>query len=112
MYPTSQLFNAVNTNPMSDKFGHIYVLHRAGRLKQEPTAAADNGLWVYNHELIKQNTEVYKGGSPFGHPTRMSIDSEGYLYISDWSDAQSGIYVRLSRGHHERKTEFSIPRSA
>ena len=93
MYSTSQLFNAVNTNPMSDNFGEIYVLHRAGRLKQEPTAAANNGLWVYNHELTKQNTEVYKGGSPFGHPTRMSIDSEGYLYISDWSDAQSGIYI-------------------
>lgn len=93
MYSTSQLFNAVNTNPMSDNFGEIYVLHRAGRLKQEPTAAANNGLWVYNHELTKQNTEVYKGGSPFGHPTRMSIDSEGYLYISDWSGAQSGIHI-------------------
>lgn len=93
MSSTSQLFNAVNTNPMSDNFGEIYVLHRAGRLKQEPTAAANNGLWVYNHELTKQNTVVYKGGSPFGHPTRMSIDSEGYLYISDWSGAQSGIHI-------------------
>lgn len=103
---TSQLFNAVNTNPMSDKFGHIYVLHRAGRLKQEPTAAANNGLWVYNHELTKQNTEVYKGGSPFGHPTRMSIDSEGYLYISDWSDAQSGIYVANTADLTQNFTQF------
>lgn len=92
VYETSQLFNAVNTNPMSDKFGHIYVLHRGGR-KDKEDGAVDNGLWEYDYSLTKQNAQVYKGGSPFGHPTRMSIDSEGYLYISDWSDAQSGIYV-------------------
>lgn len=103
---TSQLFNAVNTNPMSENFGQIYVLHRAGRLKQEPTAAANNGLWVYNHELTKQNTEVYKGGSPFGHPTRMSIDEEGYLYISDWSDAQSGIYIANTADLTQNFTQF------
>ena len=105
-HSTSQLFNAVNTNPMSENFGQIYVLHRAGRLKQEPTAAADNGLWVYDHELTKQNTEVYKGGSPFGHPTRMSIDSEGYLYISDWSDAQSGIYIANTADLTQNFTQF------
>ena len=105
-YSTSQLFNAVNTNPMSDNFGEIYVLHRAGRLKQEPTAAADNGLWVYDHELTKQNTEVYKGGSPFGHPTRMSIDSEGYLYISDWSGAQSGIHIANTADLSQPFTQF------
>ena len=92
IHETSQLFNAVNTNPMSDKFGHIYVLHRGGR-KDKEDGAVDNGLWEYDYSLTKQNAQVYKGGSPFGHPTRMSIDSEGYLYISDWSDAQSGIYV-------------------
>ena len=105
-HSTSQLFNAVNTNPMSENFGQIYVLHRAGRLKQEPIAAADNGLWVYDHELTKQNTEVYKGGSPFGHPTRMSIDSEGYLYISDWSDAQSGIYIANTADLTQNFTQF------
>lgn len=106
MHTTSQLFNAVNTNPMSDNFGEIYVLHRAGRLKQEPTAAADNGLWVYDHELTKQNTEVYKGGSPFGHPTRMGIDSEGYLYISDWSSGNSGIHVANTADLSQPFTQF------
>lgn len=110
MHATSQLFNAVNTNPMSDKFGHIYVLHRGGRKNTaaEAAAAADNGLWVYNHELIKQNTEVYKGGSPFGHPTRMSIDSEGYLYISDWSDALSGIYIANTADLTQDFTQFFV----
>lgn len=103
---TSQLFNAVNTNPMSDNFGEIYVLHRAGRLKQEPTAAAGNGLWVYDHELTKQHNQVYQGGKPFGHPTRMSIDSEGYLYISDWSDGNSGIYIANTADLTQNFTQF------
>ena len=108
IHTTSQLFNAVNTNPMSDKFGHIYVLHRGGRKSNaaEATAAADNGLWEYSYTLTKQNAQVYKGGSPFGHPTRMSIDEEGYLYISDWSDAQSGIYIANTADLTQNFTQF------
>ena len=108
MHATSQLFNAVNTNPMSDKFGHIYVLHRGGRKnnKDEATAAADNGLWEFDHALTKQHNQVYQGGKPFGHPTRMSIDEEGYLYISDWSDAQSGIYIANTADLTQNFTQF------
>lgn len=108
MHTTSQLFNAVNTNPMSDKFGHIYVLHRGGRKNTaaEAAAAADNGLWEFDHALTKQHNQVYQGGKPFGHPTRMSIDKEGYLYISDWSDAQSGIYVANTADLTQNFTQF------
>ena len=108
VYETSQLFNAVNTDPMSENFGQIYVMHRAGRKSNanEAAAAADNGLWVFDYELTRQNAEVYKGGVTFGHPTRMSIDSEGYLYISDWSDAQSGIYVANTADLTQPFTQF------
>ena len=110
MHTTSQLFNAVNTNPMSDKFGHIYVLHRGGRKSggdlNETAASADNGLWEYSYTLTKQNAQVYKGGSPFGHPTRMSIDSEGYLYISDWSSANSGIHIANTADLSQPFTQF------
>lgn len=105
VYETSQLFHAVDNNPMSDKFGHIYVLHRGGR-KGKEDGAVDNGLWEYNYTLTKQNAQVYKGGSPFGHPTRMSIDGEGYLYISDWSDAQSGIYIANTADLTQNFTQF------
>lgn len=108
MHATSQLFNAVNTNPMSDKFGHIYVLHRGGRKSNaaEAAAAANNGLWEFDHALTKQHNQVYQGGKPFGHPTRMSIDEEGYLYISDWSDAQSGIYIANTADLTQNFTQF------
>ena len=110
MHTTSQFFNAVNTNPMSDKFGHIYVLHRGGRKSggdsNETAASADNGLWEYSYTLTKQNAQAYKGGEPFGHPTRMSIDEEGYLYISDWSDARSGIYIANTADLTKNFTQF------
>lgn len=110
MHTTSQLFNAVNTNPMSDKFGHIYVLHRGGRKSggdlNETAASANNGLWEFDHALTKQHNQVYQGGKPFGHPTRMSIDSEGYLYISDWSDGNSGIYIANTADLTQNFTQF------
>lgn len=110
MHATSQLFNAVNTNPMSEKFGHIYVMHRGGRKSggdlNETAASANNGLWEFDHALTKQHNQVYQGGKPFGHPTRMSIDSEGYLYISDWSDGNSGIYIANTADLTQNFTQF------
>ena len=89
---TSRLFNAVNTNPESDKFGYIYVMHRAG--SSSSSAAVNSGVWEYDYAYNKLNTEQYKGGiAKFGNPTRMSIDRDGYLYVADWADGNSGIYV-------------------
>ena len=89
---TSRLFNAVNTNPETETFGKIYVMHRAG--SSSSANAPKSGIWEFDHALVKQNTEVYKGGiTKFGNPTRPSIDSEGYLYIADWADGNSGIFV-------------------
>ena len=89
---TSRLFNAVNTNPETATFGKIYVMHRAG--SSTSTAGQKSGVWEYDYNLAKQNTEAYKGGlTRFGNPTRMSIDREGYLYIADWADGYSGIYL-------------------
>ena len=89
---TSRLFNAVSTNPELDNFGKIYIMHRAG--SSSSANAPKSGIWEYDYTLTKQNTEVYKGGvEKFGNPTRMGMDREGYLYIADWADGQSGIYV-------------------
>lgn len=103
---TSQLFNAVNTNPMSDNFGEIYVMHRANTNTNNAAQAAESGLYVYDFDLERQNNAAYQGGVTFGHPTRMSIDEEGYLYISDWSDAQSGIYVANTADLTQNFTQF------
>ena len=102
---TSRLFNAVNTNPETETFGKIYVMHRAG--SSSSTAGQNSGIWEYDHNLAKQNTTVYKGGlTRFGNPTRMSMDREGYLYIADWADGYSGIYLANTADMTQSFTQF------
>ena len=89
---TSRLFNAVNTNPETETFGKIYVMHRAG--SSSSANAPKSGIWEFDQNLVKTHTEAYKGGvAKFGNPTRMGMDRDGYLYIADWADGNSGIYV-------------------
>ena len=102
---TSRLFNAVSTNPELDNFGKIYIMHRAG--SSTSANAPKSGIWEYDHNLAKQNTEVYKGGEEkFGNPTRMSMDREGYLYIADWADGHSGIFMANTADMTQPFTQF------
>ena len=102
---TSRLFNAVSTNPELDNFGKIYIMHRAG--SSSSANAPKSGIWEFDHNLVKQNTEVYKGGEEkFGNPTRMSMDREGYLYIADWADGHSGIFMANTADMTQPFTQF------
>ena len=102
---TSRLFNAVSTNPELDNFGKIYIMHRAG--SSTSANAPKSGIWVFDHNLAKQNTEAYKGGeAKFGNPTRMSMDREGYLYIADWADGHSGIFMANTADMTQPFTQF------
>ena len=102
---TSRLFNAVNTNPENDAFGKIFVMHRAG--SSSSTVGVNSGIWEYDYNLVKQNTVAYKGGlTRFGNPTRMSIDRDGYLYIADWADGYSGIYLANTADMTKPFTQF------
>ena len=102
---TSRLFNAVSTNPELDNFGKIYIMHRAG--SSTSANAPKSGIWEFDHNLAKQNTEVYKGGEEkFGNPTRMSMDRGGYLYIADWADGHSGIFMANTADMTQPFTQF------
>ena len=102
---TSRLFNAVSTNPELDNFGKIYIMHRAG--SSTSANAPKSGIWEFDHNLAKQNTEVYKGGEDkFGNPTRISMDREGYLYIADWADGHSGIFMANTADMTQPFTQF------
>ncbi len=102
---TSRLFNAVNTNPESDKFGYFYVMHRAG--SSTSANAPKSGVYEYDYNYVKLNTEPYKGGEEkFGNPTRMSMDREGYLYVADWADGHSGIFMANTADMTQPFTQF------
>ena len=84
----SQISNTVDNSPESDYFGRIYV---ANRISQPNDG---NGLWVYNPDWTRINSTRLNGNlAVMSSPFRLGIDSEGYVYIPDWSDPYSGIYV-------------------
>ncbi|MBR3647964.1 MAG: N-acetylmuramoyl-L-alanine amidase [Paludibacteraceae bacterium] len=84
----TRVFNAVNVYPETEHFGEIYLMDRAG------ASAAGNGMYVMNPDLTLQNTTPYKGQqSVYGSPYRFGIASDGFVYVGDWSDGHSGVYV-------------------
>ena len=81
-------FNAVDNSPESDYFGRIYVSNRI----TQPNDG--NGLYAYNPDWTRINSAPYKGNmEQIRSPFRLGIDSEGTVYMPDWSDPGSGIYV-------------------
>ncbi len=100
----SRLFNAVNTNPESDKFGYMYIMHRAG--ESGSSTASNSGIFEYDYNYTKLNATRYNGGETFGNPARISLDQEGYLYIAEWSDGHSGIWIANTADLTQPFTQF------
>ncbi len=85
--------STVDNSPMSPNFCSIYLFNREGGNKL--TAHANrNGLVRMAPDYTVLSTAVELGGQEFyGSPARISTDEAGYLYLADWGDPHSGIYV-------------------
>lgn len=84
----TRAFNAVNVYPETDQFATIYLMDRAG------AGSSNNGLYVMNPDLTLQNTTPYKGQqSVYSSPYRFGIASDGWVFVGDWGDDHSGVYV-------------------
>lgn len=104
---TSRLFNAINNNPESDKFGYIYVFHRGGSTQATMAVRETSGVFEYDNNYSKLNSVRYSGDvKTFGNPGRVSLDDNGYLYITDWSDGNSGIFVANTADLSQPFTQF------
>ena len=94
---------AVNTNPASPNFGNIYVSNSI-----PGDAAARNtpdGIYILDASLTDvtgQGNTPYTGGitwvdnaklTSVASPHRIALDEEDNLFICDWSDGHSGVYV-------------------
>lgn len=78
---------AIDRSPESAHFGTIYVGERVGKDN------ANNGLYVCDIDGTPLNSTVYRGGQALSNCFRICVDGEGKVYIPDWADASSGVYI-------------------
>ena len=87
----------VNSHPLTDQFGQLYVMEGKG----------DNmGVSIYDINMNKLNTTPYVStDGAWNAPKRMAIASDGTLFIAEFSDDHSGIYV-MDPAQPENITQF------
>lgn len=94
---------AVDNNPESEYFGRVYVTNTKSGTCSGGRATA-NGLFAYDAALNALNTTAINGGitwsssSNGNSPFRCSVAEDGRVFICDWSDAHSGIWITPAGG--------------
>lgn len=88
---------AIDNNPQSDYFGRIYVTNgKAGAASGRTTGS---GLYILDPQLTDitgQGNTAYAGGVDWygtSSPYRVSVAPDGRVFITDYSDAHSGIWI-------------------
>ncbi len=87
IYNYSRLGVAVDNSPESDYFGRFYLIDRTGK------NTATNGLWAFNADYSRINSTILRGGETYTNPYRVATDPNGKIYIADWGDGHSGVFV-------------------
>ena len=95
---------AVDNNPESEFFGRVYVTNtKTGTCSAGRTTA--NGLFAFDAGLNALNTSAYTGGVAWNDattngnsPFRLNVAPDGRVFLCDWSDAHSGIWIAPQGG--------------
>lgn len=83
----SRVFNTIDNNPENTTFQRIYLADYVRN-------SANSGLYIVNPDYTRDNlTPMLGGNSMFGCLYRIAIDAEGYVYMPDWTDGNSGVYI-------------------
>ena len=96
------LFVAVDKSPCSPKMGTIYAGNRVG------SGNASNGVYVCDAMGQRVSDDLYRGGHSWSSNYRMGIDAQGKLYVPDWGDGTSGVYIADPLNIEGEWTEFFI----
>ena len=99
---SGQLFVAVDKSPSSPMMGTIYVGNRTG------SGAATNGVYVCDVMGQRVTDDLYRGDHSWGSNYRMAVDTQGKLYVPDWGDGASGVYIAEPGKIDEPWTEFFV----
>lgn len=90
-------FAITNTHPLTDQFGQLYVMEAGGDNK---------GVSIYDIDMNKLNAAPYVStDAAWDAPTRLAVASDGTLFIAEYSDSHSGIYV-MDPAQPENITQF------
>lgn len=88
-----------NNHPLTDQFAQYYVMEGSGDNK---------GLYIYDQEMNRLNATPYVStDEAWNAPKRMAVASNGTLFIAEYSDAHSGIYV-MDPAQPENITQFFV----
>lgn len=88
---------AIDNNPESPYFGRIYVASSKGGTSAGRTT--DQGIYIMDPlfgDITNQSNKAYDGGitwSSSNSPFRLAIAPNGRVFMCDFSDGNSGIYV-------------------
>ena len=84
---SGRAYCAVDNSPESDYFGRMYVMNYASY------NSASNGLYAYTPAGARINSTPYRGGQNLTMGYRISVGDNGKVYMADYSDNTSGVYV-------------------
>ena len=87
----------VDNNPASENFGRVYVSNGEANRTDRMTNLGVYILDATLSDVTGQGEAAYTGGvnwlTNFSSPYRLAIDAESNVYVGDWSDANSGIWM-------------------
>lgn len=82
-----KVFSTIDNSTESEYFGRIYVMNYVS------SGSTSNGLYAYSPAWVRLNSSPYRGGQNIAYGTRLSAGDDGKVYMSDYSDNYSGVYV-------------------
>ena len=88
-------YGVVNAHPLTDYFGNYYIING--------TKDETRGLYILDPEMNRLNDVPYT--TDWATPMRAGVASDGTLFVPDYSDGNSGIYV-IDPANPENITQF------
>lgn len=89
---------AVDNHFESPSFGQVYVSESKGGVVTGGRTT-QNGIYILDptfEDVTKQGAKPYTGGETWGvssSPFRLCVAPDGMLFMSDWSDNHSGVWI-------------------